>query len=148
MLGEVAQHLTVLTLGVADIGRARAFYVDGLGWEVAYEDGDVVFVRLGHGCLLALWGGDDLAADAGRDLTRGSGSLALAKNVATDDEVDALVELAVASGAAVVKHPQPAAFGGYHGYVTDPDGVLWEFAHNPGLSVDPDGRVRIEAVDP
>jgi len=144
----VAQHLNVLTLGTADLARARGFYVDGLGWDVEWENDEVVFVHLGHGLLLALFGAGDLAADAGvAPLSVGSGSLALAKNVATADEVDAVVEVAVAAGARVVKAPQRAAFGGYHAYIADPDGVLWEVAHNPGFAIGADGRVTIEAVE-
>jgi catechol 2,3-dioxygenase-like lactoylglutathione lyase family enzyme len=144
----MAQHLSLLTVGTADLARSRAFYVDGLGWEVAWENDEVVFVQLGHGLLLALFGIDDLAADAGLPgLPAGSGSLSLARNVGSPDEVDALVEVAVAAGATVVKPPQRAAFGGYHAYLTDPDGVLWEVAHNPGFTVGPDGRPSIGAVE-
>jgi catechol 2,3-dioxygenase-like lactoylglutathione lyase family enzyme len=144
----MSQHLNLVTIGTADLARARAFYVDGLGWEVAWENDEVVFVHLGHGLLLAVFGADALAADATLSpLTPGSGTVALAKNVGTDDEVDAVVEVAAMAGAAVVKRPQRAAFGGYHGYFADPDGVLWEVAHNPGFSIGPDGRVSISAVD-
>lgn len=145
----MAQHLNLLTIGTADLARARAFYVDGLGWEVAWENDEVVFVHLGHGLLLGLFGAGDLAADAGVEpFHRGSGSLSLAKNVGTADEVDALVQLAEDAGAVIVKRPQAAAFGGYHGYVTDPDGVLWEVAHNPGFRIGADGRAHIGPVAP
>lgn len=144
----MSQQLNLVTVGTADLARARAFYVDGLGWEVAWENDEAVFVHLGHGLLLALFGADALAADATlAALTPGSGTVALAKNVGTDDEVDAVVEVAATAGATVVKRPQTAAFGGYHGYFLDPDGVLWEVAHNPGFSIGPDGRVSIAAVD-
>jgi catechol 2,3-dioxygenase-like lactoylglutathione lyase family enzyme len=143
----MAQHLNLLTIGVADLARSREFYVTGLGWEVAFENDEVVFVHLGHGLLLGLFGADDLAADAGTGaLPAGSGALSLAKNVRTDDEVDATVEVAVAAGATVVKHPQRAAFGGYHAYFADPDGVLWEVAHNPGFAIGADGRPSIGEV--
>jgi uncharacterized protein len=149
MLGAMAQHLNLVTIGVADLARSRAFYVNGLGWEIAFENEDVVFVHLGHGLLLGLFGAADLAADAGvGPLPQGSGSMALANNVGTTDEVDAVVELAAIAGATVVKRPQGAAFGGYHGYFTDPDGVLWEVAHNPGFAVGADGRVVIGEVAP
>ena len=144
-----AQHLNVVTLGVSDLARARGFYVDGLGWEVVFEHDEVVFVHLGSGLLLSLFGVGELAADATlTSLSPGSGSMALAKNVSNEDEVDALVERAVAAGATVVKHPQQAAFGGYHAYVLDPDEVLWEIAYNPGFTVGDDGRAALEAVEP
>jgi catechol 2,3-dioxygenase-like lactoylglutathione lyase family enzyme len=143
----MAQHLNLVTIGVADLARSRAFYVHGLGWEVAFENDEVVFVHLGHGLLLGLFGATDLAADAGVDpLPPGSGAMALANNVGTNDEVDGVVELAAIAGATVVKRPQAAAFGGYHGYFTDPDGVLWEVAHNPGFAIGADGRVTIGEV--
>jgi catechol 2,3-dioxygenase-like lactoylglutathione lyase family enzyme len=143
----MSQHLNLVTIGVADLARSREFYVTGLGWEVAFENDSVVFVHLGHGLLLGLFGAEDLAADAGVDaLPAGSGALSLAKNVRTDDEVDATVEVAVAAGARVVKPPQRAAFGGYHAYLADPDGVLWEVAHNPGFAIDADGRPSIVEV--
>jgi len=144
------QHLTLVTLGVADVPAARAFYVDGLGWDVVFENvGDVVFVQLGHGLLLALFGAADLAADAGlAPLVIGSGSVSLAKNVESAGEVDTVMATAVAAGGAVVKPAQPAVWGGYHGYFSDPDGVLWEVAHNPGLVADDDGRVTMAAVEP
>ena len=145
----MTQHLNLVTIGVVDLRRARTFYVDGLGWEVAFENDEVVFVHLGHALLLGLFGAADLADDAEVEpLTPGSGSLSLARNVSTPDEVDAIIELAASVGATVVKRPQPAAFGGYHAYFRDPDGVLWEIAHNPGFSFGPDGRPRIEAVEP
>ena len=145
----MTQHLNLVTIGVADLARSREFYVTGLGWEVAFENDEVVFVHLGHGLLLGLFGAEDLAADAGTGaLPAGSGALSLAKNVRTDDEVDATVEVAVAAGATVVKPPQRAAFGGYHAYIADPDGVLWEIAHNPGFTIDADGRPSIGEVEP
>ena len=144
----MAQHLNLLTIGVSDLARSRAFYVDGLGWSVVFENDQVVFVHLGHGLLLGLFGAADLAVDAGvGPLDLGSGSMSLANNVGTADEVDAVVELAATAGATVVKRPQVAAFGGYHGYFRDPDGVLWEVAHNPGFAIGPDGRVALVAVE-
>jgi catechol 2,3-dioxygenase-like lactoylglutathione lyase family enzyme len=144
----MAQHLNLVTIGVSDLGRSRRFYVEGLGWEVAFENDEVVFVHLGHGLLLGLFGADALAADAELDgIAAGSGSMSLADNVSSPDEVDAVIDLAAAAGATVVKRPVAAAFGGYHGYFRDPDGVLWEVAHNPGFHIGPDGRVTIEAVE-
>jgi uncharacterized glyoxalase superfamily protein PhnB len=106
-------------------------------------------VHLGPGLLLGLFGAAALAEDAEvGPLTAGSGSLSLAKNVSTPDEVDAVVEVAAIAGATVVKRPRAAAFGGYHGYFADPDGVLWEVAHNPGFHIGPDGQVTIGEVAP
>jgi catechol 2,3-dioxygenase-like lactoylglutathione lyase family enzyme len=146
------QRLDVVTLGVPDLERARRFYVDGLGWEPALVvDGEVVFLQVGHGRLLALFGADALEADiqasgtAAADDVRTAG-VTLGHNVATEAEVAEVLERAAAAGGTVLKPAQRAAFGGFHGFFADPAGFRWEVVHNPGWSVDADGRVRIAPV--
>ena len=137
------QRLRLVTLGVRDLRVARAFYVDGLGWEPVLELDEVVFVPVGHGLVLSLWGAQDLAADAGIDLPPpGPGRFALAHNVDSPAEVDAFLARAVAAGGTLVKPGQAAPWGGYSGYVAAPDGFLWESAWNAGLTADPDGTIR------
>ncbi len=142
-------RLSLLTVAVDDLDAERRFYVDGLGWTPALDvPGEVLFVQVGHGVLLALFGAADLAADMGVDpasVVPGAG-FTLAHNVGSAAEVRAVVDRAVAAGATVVKEPQRAAFGGFHAYLTDPAGVRWEVAHNPGLRVLDDGTVEIGAV--
>ena len=132
--------MTLLTLGVRDLDAAHRFYVDGLGWEpTLVVPGEVVFIQLGHGLLLGLFTG--LAEDAGVPLSdSGTPPMSLAHNVGSEEEVVEFVERARAAGARVVKEPQRAVFGGLHAYFADPDGFLWEVAHNAGLTFDADGR--------
>ena len=143
-------RLDLLTVAVPDLAAARRFYVEGLGWTPALDvPGEVVFLQVNAGLLLGLFGAADLAADMGvpaEDVVPGGG-FTLAHNVAGPDAVRQVVAAAEAAGARVLKEPQPAAFGGFHAYFTDPAGVRWEVAHNPGWRVDPDGTVRIGPVE-
>ena len=142
-----AAHLTLVTLGVADVARAREFYVEGLGWPVTLDlPGEVCFVQVAHGVLLALWGREALAEDSGAPLEPGA-AMALASNVGSEDEVVALLARAEAAGATILKPAQRAFFGGLQGYFADPDGFRWEVAHNPGLTVDPDGTVHLGSAN-
>jgi len=143
------QRLDLLTVAVPDVPAARAFYVDALGWTPALDvPGEVLFLQVAHGLLLALFGAQDLAADMGVDpatVVPGQG-FTLARDVGSPAEVDAMVERAAAAGAVVLKAPQRAAFGGYHAYLQDPAGIRWEVAHNPGLSIAGDGTVSITPI--
>jgi catechol 2,3-dioxygenase-like lactoylglutathione lyase family enzyme len=143
----VQPQLSLVTLGVRDLPTARRFYVEGLGWEPFLDLDEIVFIQIGHGLLLGLFPATELDADIDPELApSGAASaapLSLAHNVGSAADVDAAFERAVAAGATVLKRPQHAAFGGYHGYVADPDGFRWEIAHNPGFAVDPDGRMRL-----
>jgi hypothetical protein len=135
-------RLSIVTLGTADLEASRRFYVEGLGWEPTFEvAGEVCFIQVAHGVLLALWRRDALADDSRAPVTAGD-NVALACNVDTEEAVAELLATAERAGARILKPAQPAFFGGVQGYFADPDGVRWEVAHNPGLSVDPDGTVR------
>lgn len=138
--------VALITLAVADVARSRRFYAGALGWPVVYDDDDVVFVQVGHGLLLALWGSDDLAADMGvAPAPPGGTAVVLAHNVGTEAEVSRAVAELVMAGGRVVKPVQQAAFGGTQAYVADPDGHVWEVAHNPGWHVADDGTVTLRA---
>lgn len=145
-------RLDVLTLGVRDLAVARRFYVDGLGWsprlEVAQE---VVFVQVGHGLLLALYGADDLARDTGDDGAAGRSTapvtVTLGHIVHSEPEVDAVLETAERAGGQVVRAGRRMDWGGYSGFFADPDGYRWEVAHNPGFRVEDDGTVVIGPVE-
>jgi hypothetical protein len=144
------QRIDIVTLGVHDLAAARRFYVEGLGWEIALEvPGDIVFVQVNHGLLLAFYGAEDLAADvaAGSTATAVTAPppMSLAQVVANQDEVIAVCERARDAGATVLKEPQAADFGGFHCYFADPSGFHWEVATNPGWRVGSDGRVTIGA---
>ena len=137
------QRVTLITLGVADMARARAFYA-ALGWvpHAASQEG-VTFYQI-HGAVLALFGRAELAADQGRPGgSLGTGAMTLAQNFATEAEVDAAHACAVAAGATSLKPPQRVFWGGYSGYVADPDGHVWELAMNPFWPLGPDGSLTL-----
>jgi uncharacterized protein len=137
------QRLSLVTLGVADLERARRFYEDGLGWRRGNNHPEVVFFQIG-GAVLALWRRDALAQDAGLpDAGSGFGGITLAYNARTREEVDAVLAEAEAAGANILKPAEDAFWGGYSGYFADPDGHVWEVAWNPEWTVADDGSVRL-----
>lgn len=139
------QRLSLITLGVADLARSRAFYADGLGWTPStLGSEDVVFFQAA-GIVFGLFGRDDLAADAGLPDAAGAGfrGVALAHNTRTRDEVDTVLARARRAGATITKPAEEAFWGGYSGYFADPDGHLWEVAWNPGMTIDADGHVTL-----
>ncbi|HEX8630086.1 MAG TPA: VOC family protein [Catenuloplanes sp.] len=139
---SVPARLSLATLGVADVARATAFY-EALGWPLSSASvPEVVSFFRTAGGLLSLFGVDDLAADATVEPPTGSGfrGVALAINVDSPDDVDAALATAVQAGGTLVKPAQRASWGGYTGYFADPDGHLWEVAHNAGFPIGPDGR--------
>ena len=137
------QRLSLVTLGVADLERARRFYEEGLGWRRANRHPEVVFFQAG-GMVLALWAGAALAADARLpDGGSGFGGIALAYCTRKREEVDAVLAEAEAAGARILKPAQDTFWGGYSGYFADPDGHLWEVAWNPEWPLAEDGSVRL-----
>ena len=124
-------RISLITLGVAELETATRFYEDGLGLPRLKAPPSIVFFELGK-TWLALWPRESLAADAGLSAA-GSGfpGFALAHNVRSAAEVDALLAHVATQGATVVKAGHATDWGGYSGYFTDPDGFLWEVAHNP-----------------
>ncbi len=145
MTGPVPARISLATLGVADLQRATDFYA-ALGWPraAASEAGVVTFFPTA-GAALSLFGVADLAADAELDgaaaeaVSAGFRGVALAINVESREAVDAAFAAASAAGARIVKPPVTADWGGYSGYFADPDGHLWEIAHNPGWPLDERG---------
>jgi len=136
-------RISMVTLGVDDLARSRAFY-EALGWVVAPQSQESVVFLQGRNIVLGLYGRQALAEDAGVECTPpGFAGLALAFNVASEAEADRIFELALANGAAGVKPPQKVFWGGYSGYFADPDGHLWEVAHNPFFAMDADGNLRL-----
>jgi catechol 2,3-dioxygenase-like lactoylglutathione lyase family enzyme len=152
------QRLDFITLATPDLDAARAFYRDGLDWQPLLDvPGEILFFQVGHGLVLGLYDavafeGDlvdaaEAAEGAAPPASPGASGLTLSHNVGSPAEVDAAVERMRAAGGSIRKRPQQAAFGGYHAHVADSNGVLWEVAHNPGWSVDPDGAVHLEPVE-
>ena len=125
------QRISLVTLGVKSLERARAFYVDGLGWKPAFESKEIIFFQTG-GMVFALFPRDQLAADFRADPgSFGLAAFALAHNVREKRQVDPLIERAAAAGAKILKPAREASWGGYSGYFADPDGFAWEVAWNP-----------------
>lgn len=138
---NMEQRVSLVTLGVADTARARAFY-EAIGWSGESPDGEVVFFQAG-GMVVALWDRSKLAEDSAVHDSGGWGGVTLAYNVASSDEVDAVLAEAALAGAAVGRAGAPTSWGGYSGVFVDPDGHPWEVAHNPGWVLRPDGSVRL-----
>ena len=137
------QRLSLITLGVADVGRAREFY-EGLGWKTGAEPGDdVVFFQTG-GSVLALWDRTKLAEDSCVDDSGGWGGVTLAYNVHSPEEVDDVLTEAEAAGATIPRSGAETFWGGYSGVFIDPDGHPWEVAHNPHWTIHEDGSTTLD----
>jgi predicted lactoylglutathione lyase len=132
--------MSLVTLGVRDLSRARAFY-EALGWKTgAAPDDDVVFFQAG--CMIvALWDRDSLAEDSAVTDGGGWGGVTPAYNTRSADEVDEVIEEARGAGATIGREPAETFWGGYSGVFIDPDGHPWEVAHNPRWTVADDGAV-------
>lgn len=138
------QRVTLITLGVADLAAAKAFY-GRLGWQEHGAQEGVAFYQM-NGLALALFGLRDLAADQGQpEAVLGTGAVTLAQNFATEAEVDAAFAAALAAGGRALKAPETVFWGGYSGYWADPDGHVWEVAMNPFWPLEADGSLRLPA---
>ncbi len=136
------QRVSVITLGVRDLSRARAFY-EALGWETGAEPGaDVVFFQAGD-MVLSLWDRTRLAEDSRVEDSPGWGGVTLALNLGSPEEVDQATEDARRAGATIGREPAATFWGGYSSAFTDPDGHPWEIAHNPHWTLTADGGVRL-----
>ena len=133
-------RISMITLGVNDLNKSIAFYEQGLGFPRMDSPPSVAFFTL-NGSWLGLYGREALAEDA-QVSAEGGGfpGFSLAHNVGSEEEVDAVVAQAIAAGAELVKQPQKVFWGGYSGYFKDPDGYLWEVAHNPLFWVGPEDK--------
>ena len=136
------QRVSLVTLGVQDLARARAFY-EALRWTTnAAADDDVVFFQAG-GMIVALWGRAELAEDSGVEDSGGWGGITLAHNVRSPAEVDAVLEEVAAAGGTILRPGAETFWGGYSAAFTDPDGHPWEVAHNPHWTIADDGSVKL-----
>jgi catechol 2,3-dioxygenase-like lactoylglutathione lyase family enzyme len=136
------QRVSLITLGVSNLERAKAFY-DGLGWSTRFDpEEDVVFYQAG--CMIvALWSRDELAKDSGVEDGGGWGGVTLAHNVRSSEDVDAVIEEARGAGADIVREPAETFWGGYSAAFVDPEGHAWEVAHNPRWTIRDDGSVEL-----
>jgi catechol 2,3-dioxygenase-like lactoylglutathione lyase family enzyme len=139
----VEQRLSLITLGVADVGEAAGFY-ERLGWRVGndFEAQGVAFFQAG-GMVVALWSREELAADSTVADPGGWGGVTLAHNVRSPEEVDAVLAEAESAGATIGRPGAETVWGGYSGVFVDPDGHPWEVAHNPRWTIAEDGSVSI-----
>ena len=136
------QRVSLVTLGVSDLTRARSFY-EALGWTTGAGPGDdVVFFQAGD-MVLALWDRAKLAADSCVEDAGGWGGVTLALNFGSREEVDAATEEARAAGATIGREPEETFWGGYTAVMIDPEGHPWEIAHNPHWTVTADGGIRL-----
>lgn len=135
------KRVSLITLGVADVDAARAFY-ERLGWRCDLPLDDVAFFQAG--CLVfSVWGRDKLAADSAVTDRGGWGGVTLAHNVRSPEEVDRVIDQARDAGAVIGREPGVTFWGGYSGVFIDPDGHPWEVAHNPGFPIDDDGNISL-----
>jgi catechol 2,3-dioxygenase-like lactoylglutathione lyase family enzyme len=135
-------RISLITLGVGDLRRARAFY-EALGFGGAVQPDDEVVFFPARGMILGLWDRRALAADSHLEDRGGFGGVALAHNVRSPAEVDAVLAAAERGGATITRPGAPTAWGGYSGVFADPDGHPWEVAHNPGWTLADDGSVSL-----
>jgi uncharacterized protein len=140
----VEQRVSLITLGVRDLARARAFY-EALGWATRAAPADDVVFFQSAGLVVALWDRARLAEDSGVADGGGYGGITLAHNVRSPAEVDAVLAEAAAAGATIARAGAETFWGGYSGVFVDPEGHPWEVAHNPGWELDADGSVRLPA---
>jgi uncharacterized protein len=140
------QRMSLITLGVADVGRAQRFY-EALGWQldggVNDETDHVAFFQT-PGMIVALWDRSKLAEDSCVEDPGGWGGVTLAYNVRSPEEVDAVIDEARAAGASIGRPGAETFWGGYSAVFIDPDGHPWEVAHNPGWTVHDDGRTTLD----
>ena len=136
------QRVSLVTLGVADLAQARAFY-EAFGWVTGADAGDdVVFFQAG--CMIvALWSRERLAEDSAVDDAGGWGGVALAYNARSPADVDAVLDEARRAGARIGREGAETFWGGYSGVFVDPDGHPWEVAHNPHWTVRDDGSIAL-----
>jgi uncharacterized protein len=141
---SVPARISIVTLGVDDLARSKAFY-EALGWEVAGSAGDEICWFRTADSYLGLFDRESLARDAGlrSEPTAEFGGITLAINVDSEAAVDAAFEAAQGAGARILKPAERAEWGGYSGYFADPDGHPWEVAYNPSFPIGDDGRITI-----
>jgi catechol 2,3-dioxygenase-like lactoylglutathione lyase family enzyme len=138
----VEQRLSLVTLGVTDLQRARSFY-EALGWR-GQEVEETVFFEAG-GVVLVLWGRAKLALDSGIEDSAppGFSGVVLAHNVRSEEEVEQVIASAAAAGATITRAPADTFYGGFAGCFADPEGHVWEISYNPGFTLGDDGSITL-----
>jgi predicted lactoylglutathione lyase len=145
MMGKKPAGISLVTLGVGDIAASTKFHV-AMGWRLAPQSQASVSFLQGHNIVLGLFGRGPLAEDARvKDKPTGFAAISLAVNLPSEAEVDLYFARALAAGAVARKKPEKVFWGGYSGYFADPDGHLWEVAHNPFFAMDGNGKLDLFA---
>jgi catechol 2,3-dioxygenase-like lactoylglutathione lyase family enzyme len=137
------QNVHFITFATANLDAAREFYVTALGWSPLLDvPGEIIFFQIAPGTVLGLFESINFSDDLALDDSPAVSGVTLSHNVDSPELVKSTVESMVLAGADLLKPPQPGAFGGiFHAHVRDPNGIIWEIAHNPGWSVGRDGTV-------
>ncbi|MDC7682193.1 VOC family protein [Asticcacaulis sp. BYS171W] len=133
------QQISVITLGIDDLSRSRRFYTEGFGWTPVFENAEIVFYQM-NGLMLGTWLKSGLASDSGV-YASGTGGFALAHNVPEQADVEPVMAALMAAGGKLTGQADAPLHGGFRGYVSDPDGHLWEVAWNPVWTIDAQGHV-------
>jgi uncharacterized protein len=141
------QRLNFITLGVKDLQTMRSFYIEKFGWKPMQDDEGIVFFRL-NGMVLALYPEDELAEDIGIfDSGAGFKRFSISVNFDSEKEVDEAFQKLISNGVRPVRLPEKVFWGGYRGYIADPENNYWELAYNPFLALDGDGNVAPPTSD-
>jgi hypothetical protein len=140
------RQISVITLGTVDLARSRRFYVDGFGWTPVFENPEIVFYQM-NGLMLGTWLQSALEADVRRTTSR-PGAFTLAHNVATQADVQHVIERLAQSGGKILRDGDAPPYGGFRGYVSDPDDHAWEIAWNPHWTIDARGLVTFGVPKP
>ena len=134
------QQMSVITLGISDLARSKRFYVGGFGWTPIFENDEIVFYQM-NGFVLGTWLQIGLEADMQRSGICRPGAFALAHNVASESEVQVVIERLALEGGRILRDGDAPPHGGFRGYVADPDDHAWEIAWNPAWTIDERGLV-------
>jgi catechol 2,3-dioxygenase-like lactoylglutathione lyase family enzyme len=141
MTATLQQQISLITLGIADLERSKRFYGEGFGWTPVFETPGIIFYQM-NGLMLGLWPTRDLEDDMRRQGLARPGAFALAHNVATQADVQPLLDRLAAAGGRMLRVADAPPHGGFRGYVADPDDHAWEIAWNPAWPIDAEGHVR------
>jgi len=134
------QQISLITLGVADLGRSKRFYGEGFGWKPVFETPGIIFYQM-NGLVLGLWPTSDLEEDMQRPGLVRPGAFALAHNVSAKEDVQPVLDRLAAAGGRILRPTDEPSHGGFRGYVADPDDHAWEIAWNPSWAIAEDGRI-------
>lgn len=140
---EMQQQIAVVTLGISDLERSKAFYQEGFSWTPVFENAEIAFYQM-NGFVFGTWLKSSLEDDTKQQVLSGSGAVTLAHNVPEESNVQTVIDQLVAAGAVVLREADEPPQGGRRGYIADPDGHVWEIAFNPLWPIDEDGHVAFK----